>query len=198
MTLGKVIQAARKQAGMTQNELGKKLGVSGSMIGQWENDLRNPKPETVGRIVDALGKPFLDLFLKYDKENTEGVNYKLAEIRKETEAIDKNLSISNEKNFQQKAMSFVASPIGRTIIDAFFDLNEYGQGEAMDRVVELTFLPWLNSEEIPEEWEKYAKERYAHKQSHTKDFGPSTKNEGIPQPDTLIATSGDDGKPDKE
>ena len=61
MSLGKMIQTARKKAGMTQVELGKALGVSGSMIGQWENDLRNPKPETIDRIANALGDSFIEL-----------------------------------------------------------------------------------------------------------------------------------------
>ena len=39
MTTGEKIKEARKKAGMTQAELGTLLGVSGSMIGQWENDL---------------------------------------------------------------------------------------------------------------------------------------------------------------
>lgn len=61
MSLGKIIQTARKKAGMTQVDLGKTIGVSGSMIGQWENDLRNPKPETLGRIANALGDSFIEL-----------------------------------------------------------------------------------------------------------------------------------------
>ena len=46
MTTGEKIKEARKKAGMTQAELGALLGVSGSMIGQWENDFRHPKLET--------------------------------------------------------------------------------------------------------------------------------------------------------
>ncbi len=55
MTTGERIQSARKQAGLSQKELGTRLGVSGSMIGQYENDLRNPKQETLQNIADALG-----------------------------------------------------------------------------------------------------------------------------------------------
>lgn len=55
MTTGERIQAARKEKGLSQQELGKRLGVSGSMIGQYENDLRNPKYDTLQKIADALG-----------------------------------------------------------------------------------------------------------------------------------------------
>ena len=54
MTTGQRIQRARKKAGLSQRQLGEKLGLSASMIGQWENDLRNPKVETLQRIADAL------------------------------------------------------------------------------------------------------------------------------------------------
>lgn len=61
MTIGECIQRARKSAGLSQKELGAKLGVSGSMIGQYENDLRRPKAETVQKIADALGTTLLDI-----------------------------------------------------------------------------------------------------------------------------------------
>lgn len=54
MTTGQLIQQARKSAGLSQKQLGEKLGLSASMIGQWENDLRNPKLETIQRIAAVL------------------------------------------------------------------------------------------------------------------------------------------------
>lgn len=54
MTTGQRIKEARKRAGVTQVELGALLGVSGSMIAQYETDKRNPKQETIQRIADAL------------------------------------------------------------------------------------------------------------------------------------------------
>lgn len=57
MTRGQRIKAARKNSGLTQKELGSRLGVAYQTVAQWENDLRNPKYETVQRIADALGVP---------------------------------------------------------------------------------------------------------------------------------------------
>lgn len=54
MTTGEKIKRARKAAGLTQQELGELLGVSGSMIGQYEGNLRNPKHETLLKIARAL------------------------------------------------------------------------------------------------------------------------------------------------
>lgn len=55
MTIGQRIKVARNAAGITQGDLGKRMGVSGSAIAQYETDNRNPKIETLQRIADALG-----------------------------------------------------------------------------------------------------------------------------------------------
>lgn len=55
MDIGARIRAARKEKGLTQEELGVKLGVSGSMIAQYETSKRKPKYETVERIAVVLG-----------------------------------------------------------------------------------------------------------------------------------------------
>ena len=47
MTIGNNIRAHRRRKGMTQKELGEKLGgISQQQIGQWENGTANPKLET--------------------------------------------------------------------------------------------------------------------------------------------------------
>ena len=38
MTIGDRIKKARQEKGLSQKELGRKLGVSQQMIGQWETD----------------------------------------------------------------------------------------------------------------------------------------------------------------
>ncbi len=57
--------------------------------------------------------------------------------------------------------------LGRSIISAFYELNKYGQEEAMERIIELTFLPQFSSNEVPSEWEEYVEgylsNRYATK-----------------------------------
>ena len=54
-TPGQLIKAARVKAGLTQKELGEKLGLAYQTVAQWENDLRKPKLETLKRIAGALG-----------------------------------------------------------------------------------------------------------------------------------------------
>lgn len=61
MTIGERIKAARKQAGMTQQELADKLNVSYVGVSQWESGRRNPKQGTLSRIADVLDIPLSDL-----------------------------------------------------------------------------------------------------------------------------------------
>lgn len=58
MKIGERIRTYRLQAGLTQKQLGEKLGVSNVNIGQYERGLRNPKLPQLKRIADALEIPF--------------------------------------------------------------------------------------------------------------------------------------------
>lgn len=73
MTTGERIKAARKKAGLTQKELGEKLGVSYQTLAQWENNLRNPKYATLQRIATALDVPVQNLFDDWDSLDPEDV-----------------------------------------------------------------------------------------------------------------------------
>lgn len=61
MTTGQLIKEARKKAGMTQKQLGEKLGIAYQTLAQWENDLRNPKYDTIRRIAAALDVEWTEL-----------------------------------------------------------------------------------------------------------------------------------------
>lgn len=116
MTTGQLIKAARKKAGMTQEELGKKIGVSGSSMAQWENDLRNPKLDTLQRIASALGVPVQELISDW-------------------EAVDK-------EEFKDVFIYGKGLTTPKDRIDAALDrLNDEGQEKAAERVEELTEIP---------------------------------------------------------
>lgn len=54
MNIGQNIRIYRKKAGLSQKELGEKLGVSQQHIAQYENGKRTPKLETIIKIASAL------------------------------------------------------------------------------------------------------------------------------------------------
>lgn len=68
-TIAQKIKSARKKAGLTQKELGSRLGVSASMIALYETEKRDPKTETLHKIADALGVDIFEL-IPEQKVNT--------------------------------------------------------------------------------------------------------------------------------
>lgn len=61
MTVGERIRKARKDAGLTQNQLAARLSISYVNISQLERGDRNPGVETLQRIADALDIPVGEL-----------------------------------------------------------------------------------------------------------------------------------------
>lgn len=54
MTIGDRIRTVRKEKGLTQKQLAQRLGVSASMVGQYETNVRKPKFETLKNFSEAL------------------------------------------------------------------------------------------------------------------------------------------------
>ena len=55
MTTGELIRKCRKEAGLTQKELGERAGIAEPTIRKYESNRLNPKIETLQKIADALG-----------------------------------------------------------------------------------------------------------------------------------------------
>lgn len=54
MTIGQHITTLRKEKKLSQNDLGKKAGTSGDLIGRYERDEVKPSIDVIIRIADAL------------------------------------------------------------------------------------------------------------------------------------------------
>ena len=54
MTLGERIALARKRAGLSQEQLGEKLGVSRQAVSKWESDQTNPDVAYVAQMCRLL------------------------------------------------------------------------------------------------------------------------------------------------
>lgn len=61
MTIGENIRRIRKSKEMTQKDLAAKLETTPQNLAQYENGKRNPKPETLQKIADALGTTVSEL-----------------------------------------------------------------------------------------------------------------------------------------
>lgn len=74
MTIGESIKRVRKKVGLTQAELADKLGISAAGIAQWENNIRNPKLETIKRIAAALEVSQFELLRPVMENDDDFVN----------------------------------------------------------------------------------------------------------------------------
>ena len=66
MKIGEKIKIARKRAGMTQEQLGQKIGVTGVAVMRYERGERQPKVETLLSIAHHLNVPITD-FINFDE-----------------------------------------------------------------------------------------------------------------------------------
>lgn len=158
MTIGERLRTLRKAAGLTQKELGQKLGVSASMIGQYETNLRNPKFETLQKIAAVLNvniteivdlseiSPSLNAIIPLandisgilKKPSTDG-KIRLSESeRSQIQELAKLIG-----NIQSEVLNsnFLSEKLREEYISLFDELNLYGKVLAIQAVGSLSNNP---------------------------------------------------------
>lgn len=80
--LGDKIRRLRENAGMTQNALANRAGVSPTYIYQLEQGLKSPTVEYLGYICDGLGVTLADFFRK-----TRADEYSLKNLNEQQKAL---------------------------------------------------------------------------------------------------------------
>lgn len=163
MTVGERIRSLRKSAGLTQKELGQKLGVSASMIGQYETNLRNPKFETLKKIAAVLNINVTELVDLSEVSPSLNTSIPLidnfSDILKKT-SVDGKIILSESERNQIKELSELISNIQSEILNSSFlteklrdeyitlfdKLNLYGKCLALQAVGSLSSNPDLQAE----------------------------------------------------
>ncbi len=144
MSISNAVKAARKKAGLTQAELGEKLGVSGSMVGQYETGRRSPKMETLQRIADALDIHILDLTGVGEQFDKYRITVDNLPVQENVRKVFDSLSIEDKNEFWKilrPIMDVSPSPSKARLDTAYSKLNAEGQQKAVERVEELTEIP---------------------------------------------------------
>ncbi len=77
-----LIVAKRKERGLTQEELGAMLGISGKAVSKWERGLSKPCDEHLEKLVSLLGLPVDSPITAVGKENARRTTF-LSTVRKE-------------------------------------------------------------------------------------------------------------------
>ena len=145
MTLGETIRSARKKACLTQAELGEMLGVSGSMIGQWENNLRKPKHETLKKVALALGVSISNLlptdYLAPYEDVASDIKRDMIDSATSPEEYQEAINTSTSNIQTQLLFSDIQQRRLQKIAGYFDVMNAKGQQIAVERVEELTKIP---------------------------------------------------------
>lgn len=138
MTIGERIKEARKRAGMTQKELAEKLGIPYQGIGQWENNLRKPKLETLRKIAAALSVDVWEFIedsrVEYDSVEDFDLDYRnmmefLGKYPK-GEVVQRPDGVEYYKDRNRHELEM-----------AYNRLNDVGQEKAVERIRELAEIP---------------------------------------------------------
>ena len=137
---GQMIKKAREEVGMTQEALGKAIGVSGVTIMRYEKGQRNPSSKVIGRIAEELGEPFLKLFLAASDEFTAKTKERLKALK----SLDWEPVSVDQVHAEQQA--YLESRMKK----AFNNLSEEGQFEACKRVEQMADTKEYQRTEPPE------------------------------------------------
>lgn len=166
LSIGEKIKTARKKAGLTQKELGEKLGVSAAMIAQYETGKRTPKIETIQKIAGAVGVSADEIgfglpSIEEDYEKLVQISLQLhglpqkslsgkdeQELRKmwaqgEDELFRKIKAYTQEQDIQKKAS------LKKNLLSNYDLLNVNGQQKAVEHVEMLTKIPEYRADTQP-------------------------------------------------
>ena len=145
MKTGERIKNIRKQKGISQKELGTRLGVSQQMIGQYETNTREPKIETLRKIANALEVKLSD-FLEVGQiiNQYNSIDETMDSLqKKEDGTLQRSIGITLSPMLAEK-ISIKSDPLEKEILSYFDLLNLTGKQEAIKRVKELSELSIYN------------------------------------------------------
>ncbi|HAE91684.1 MAG TPA: XRE family transcriptional regulator [Tissierella sp.] len=131
---GEILRNLRKEADITQEELGNIVGVTTSMIGMYETNARKPSYEVLLKIAEYFNVTTDYLLGKSDSKTS---NNKLAEQEKYIESIRLDTA--------EDAMKFI---LQQPSLMAFggYDLNEMTEEEILDLANDMLFAMKLSLE----------------------------------------------------
>lgn len=138
MTIGERIQDARKKSGLTQEELGKRVGVTGVAIMRYEKGARQPRLEQLQAIADALNVRLSDLVTEPQ------ARMQMEQQAESKEAVDRVFNALDKSDTADlHAFNGVLDTDIRTQVIGIFDddLNRKGKIQALKCIYKLSQIP---------------------------------------------------------
>ena len=109
MTVGEKIKYYRNIRGISQEMLGQLSGINSATIKKYEYEIRNPKPDQLLKITNALGIS-INLFMDFDIETVSDV---LSLLFKLDEQVDMKFEVEKEKTLVQPKKASVLEKLHR-------------------------------------------------------------------------------------
>lgn len=145
VTVGQCIRRARKQAKLTQAELGAKLGIAYQGVAQWELGLRNPKYNTLLRIADALNVSIDCLLPPREQKSRVRTNADRIRSLTDDELVDRLFAIYRGQ------MDADGVDVSRLWCDGNSGcIDENGEVECNDEAHKACILRWLKAPTLSE------------------------------------------------
>lgn len=110
------LKEARKNAGLTQAQLSKKLGITAQSYSQYETGKRNPKFETVKKIAMALEIDVYDLLIDGDMTPREAMSI-LRNVDAKQYIENEENKTESEQKIKQRINQFETMAKQRVIVD---------------------------------------------------------------------------------
>ncbi len=136
MTIGERIRAARKSAGMTQEQLAKAAGTAVGTIHQYESSKRQPRLEQLAHIAEVLNIDILELLdlTPQEREKFELERLDMEEVNRVFDALDESAAAT-----ERALAKLPGQAIERQILSIAHDeLNQLGKGELLKQAVSLS------------------------------------------------------------
>lgn len=160
MTTGERIKYARKQAGLTQEQLAKKCGIATITVGQYERNKRQPSMDMISDLAGALRVSMLYLLGIADYDGTlvpdyfaDPDDYALIKALN-PQALQLWGGIPDKEGMAAETVENNGS-FRRTYLNIFDMLNDAGKQKAIERLEELAEIPrYQRSPNQPDEKNK--------------------------------------------
>lgn len=125
MTFGEKVKKVRKEQGLSQRQLGERMGgITQQTVAQYEKAIEQPKLSTVRKLAEALGVTISELVVDWS-------NFSPDEVLN-----DMDIYRNDYENFNPRQVTN-----DNRLINKFHSLNYAGQEKAIEQVVLLTQIP---------------------------------------------------------
>lgn len=159
MTFGERVKKIREEKGLSQRQLGERMGVKQQTIAQYERALNTPKLETVRRLASALKVPLSALDPILYEHDIINLFSGVASIKEVNNTAD--ITIDNEMILFTEPEKSVLRPTDQKLLESFNQLNETGQEKAVEQVELLTKIPEYRKDEQPNSKKVYLQAAHA-------------------------------------